>query len=786
MYQIFYASPYKKVINGKEVDRQGFKPVDIAPYSQLDELFLNAAKDMKAAGLATTNIYYTLAYHSRGTRSKAAWQMQEFIPYDLDGIDLDRIDQYPPVVCEALGYKLEDATIVHSGNGLQILFKVEQVTNPEFIANNKNNWLRSYEKVEKAIKEAKLPITRDTTAWDYARIFRVPDTINHKKKKLPTGEMVDNIKECKLVQLSKNIVELPFDYAGGESLPNTAMPKGSFGNPDAETILKGCNFFKWLETNPDEVHEPHAYAALSITAHFENQSIGQALYDKFSSPSINTKSFEDFTEQARTTSGPRTCVGVNSVWGKCSTCPHYNKITSPIQLKSDAHIGTQGMGFTVKAGKTLIRDYRGLALHMLSETSFKTCPTSLTVYAFNGSHYDIMSDQMIKAYAENHFSQPVKEKERGEFLNLIMVSNILTVPDEKEFISAKNTEGFINFKNGVLNLRSGDLLPHGKNFHFHYCLPYDYVVGAVAPNWLKFLDQVTLGREDLKNILHEYMGFILFGGEYLYQKALILSGSGKNGKSTFVNILKILTGEGNYSTVSLQSIGTRTFSVAEIQNKLVNISEEEPPSCFKETGVFKNLTGNNTIQAERKFKNPFNFVSRAKVVITYNEVPYISDTSTGMRRRLMIVPFDLDLESTPHLVDVKILDKLKDELSGIFNLAIEGYRRLDDIGRFTKSIAVEDAISEAMDFNPFELWLEENISLSDDLEAHEKCRDVYENYTEYVKGLAEGRLVYSFKKFGMELKKKQVKSSVLMKGTSSIRIYKGISFNKNIDVKARF
>jgi putative DNA primase/helicase len=397
-----------------------------------------------------------------------------------------------------------------------------------------------------------------------------------------------------------------------------------------------------------------------------------------------------------------------------------------------------------------------------------------------------MSDQMIKAYAENHFSQPVKEKERGEFLNLIMVSNILTVPDEKEFISAKNTEGFINFKNGVLNLRSGDLLPHGKNFHFHYCLPYDYVVGAVAPNWLKFLDQVTLGREDLKNILHEYMGFILFGGEYLYQKALILSGSGKNGKSTFVNILKILTGEGNYSTVSLQSIGTRTFSVAEIQNKLVNISEEEPPSCFKETGVFKNLTGNNTIQAERKFKNPFNFVSRAKVVITYNEVPYISDTSTGMRRRLMIVPFDLDLESTPHLVDVKILDKLKDELSGIFNLAIEGYRRLDDIGRFTKSIAVEDAISEAMDFNPFELWLEENISLNDDLEAHEKCRDVYENYTEYVKGLAEGRLVYSFKKFGMELKKKQVKSSVLMKGTSSIRIYKGISFNKNIDVKARF
>jgi P4 family phage/plasmid primase-like protien len=786
MYQIFRASKYDKIVNNKTVTLTAFKPVDIAPYSQLNEMFLNAANDMKLAGEELVNIYYALAYHERGTRSKAAWQMQEFIPYDIDGIDLARIDEYPPIICKALGYELANATIVYSGNGIQLLFKVEQIVNPDFIANNKNNWLRSYEKVEKAIKEAKLPITRDTTAWDYARIFRLPDTINHKLKKNDKGELVDNIKECKLVQLSMDIVELPFDYAGGEGLANTSMPKGSFGVPDAFTILKECDFFKWLQNEPSEVHEPHAYAALSITGHFENQEIPRALYESFSSPSINTKTFEEFSEQAISTSGPRTCVGIDHTWGKCSTCPHFKKITSPIQLKSNDHIGTQGMGFTVKAGKTLIRDYRGLALHMLEETNFKTCPTSLSVYAYSGTNYDVMSDQMIKAYAERHFSQPVKERERSEFLNLIMVSNILTVPNEKEFISAKNTEGFINFKNGVLNLRSGALLPHGSNFHFHYCLPYDYVHGASAPNWLTFLDQITVGREELQDILHEYMGFILFGGEYLYQKALILAGSGKNGKSTFINVLKILTGEGNYSTVSLQSIGTRTFSVAEVQNKLVNISEEEPPSCFKETGVFKNLTGNNTLQAEKKFKNPFNFVSRAKVVITYNEVPYIADTSTGMRRRLLIVPFDLDLESTPELVDVKILEKLKGELSGIFNLAIEGYKRLDEKGRFTKSIAVDDAISETMDFNPFELWLEESATLPDDLEAFEKCRDVYESYTEYVKGLAEGRLVYSFKKFGLELKKKGIKSALLKRDKSVCRIYKGISLNRYETVKARF
>jgi putative DNA primase/helicase len=258
-----------------------------------------------------------------------------------------------------------------------------------------------------------------------------------------------------------------------------------------------------------------------------------------------------------------------------------------------------------------------------------------------------------------------------------------------------------------------------------------------------------MGREELKHILHEYMGYILYGGEYVYQKALILSGSGKNGKSTFVGVLKELSGRGNYATVPLHTLATNNFFLPEIQNKLVNISEEEPVSCFKETGLFKNLTGNNSVSANRKFERPYSFISKAKVVITYNEMPYISDTTTGMKRRLLIVPFDLDLENNPANVDVKIMEKLRGELSGIFNLALAAYHELVKRGAFTKSGAVDESIAELFDFNTFDLWYDEEVKTSQDLEEFTNCRDVYESYVEYVTGLAEGRQHYGLKKFGI-------------------------------------
>ena len=503
---------------------------------------------------------------------------------------------------------------------------------------------------------------------------------------------------------------------------------------------------------------------LSITGHFNDDNKTSSEYwHKFSSPSINSKNLAEFTEQALSASGPRTCEGINDLWGKCDTCPHYKAVTSPVMLKGEEHIGSEHLGFTLKGPKGgKIRQYDDLVKYFSRQYNYKHIAESGEIYIYDKTYYRPYLPAEVKKFSNDHFSKPVKENERMEFLKAVEANDVTPL----SFLSTP-PEGMINLANGVLDINTGALKPHGPNFNFTYCLPYDYIPDATCPTWDKFIDEVTLGREDLKKILEEYLGYCIYGGEYIYHKALILSGGGKNGKSTFVDVLRKLVGEMNTSNVPLVSINSNPFALAEMQRSLVNISEEEPPNCFKETGVFKNLTGNNTVMAQKKFKNPFKFLSKAKLVITYNEMPFISDTSTGMRRRLLVIPFDLDLEKNSDKVNTNIHNDLASELSGIFNRALAGYRRLKEQGGFSPSISVEASVSEVIESsNSFYLWQAERLEKSEE-DKRVKIADLYNDYRQYIDDSGE-RNFMGRRKFTQELKKFGIATGIVkMQGKAS-------------------
>ena len=222
-----------------------------------------------------------------------------------------------------------------------------------------------------------------------------------------------------------------------------------------------------------------------------------------------------------------------------------------------------------------------------------------------------------------------------------------------------------------------------------------------------------------------------------------------------------------------------------MKNSLVNISEEEPANCFKETGVFKNLTGNNVVMAQRKFKDPFKFLCQSKLVITYNELPFISDSSTGMRRRLLVVPFELDLENNPKKVNTNINSLLASELSGIFNRALVGYKRLQRQEGFTASKSVENSVKELIESsNTFYLWYSERIDLEKSLlfrkiedassQTRVKIADLYTDYQCYMDDSGE-RHSMGRRKFTQELKNSGVTLSVQKIKGKSARVAVGLS-----------
>ena len=139
----------------------------------------------------------------------------------------------------------------------------------------------------------------------------------------------------------------------------------------------------------------------------------------------------------------------------------------------------------------------------------------------------------------------------SEFRRKVQRTNLV----QQEWFT-ESTSRKINLQNGVLDLskENPELSNHTTDFGFTSVLPYEYNPDADCPRFEQFLDEVTLGRDELKDVLMEYAGYAFASSRCDFSKALILTGEGANGKSTFINVLKLLAGRSAYSSLSLMDL----------------------------------------------------------------------------------------------------------------------------------------------------------------------------------------------------------------------------------------
>lgn len=387
------------------------------------------------------------------------------------------------------------------------------------------------------------------------------------------------------------------------------------------------------------------------------------------------------------------------------------------------------MGFYKKGERGALKPMYGALLKAFEiEHPYKTIADMKCVYTFNKTHYQDATPIEIKGYAERKFTPKPDEKIRNEFLTKVLANNIV----RREFFH-QTTEGCLNFQNGILDLNVSDALKaHSPDYGFRGVLPYNYDPKARCPTFRRWIKNIMMGDEALVNILQEYMGYIIRGGEYKYHKALWLDGVGRNGKSTFIDVLKSLIGVGNFSVLSIKSLMQDKFAGADLDGKIANFSEETSPQELADSGPFKNLTGNGDVFAQKKFGDPFSFRNRAKLVMSYNTIPDLKDLSPGMLSRPLIIPFKKLI--TEDEMDREIGKKLNEELSGIFNFALEGWHRLEAQGGFTRSEKSEFAMKKVKEesCNVFQ-WVENSLEFVDANFGEEsdmvaKPKDLYSAY----------------------------------------------------------
>lgn len=230
-------------------------------------------------------------------------------------------------------------------------------------------------------------------------------------------------------------------------------------------------------------------------------------------------------------------------------------------------------------------------------------------------------------------------------------------------------------RNGVLNVEKGSFCKQfDKSCYFTNRLEVDFDKTAKAPLFEKFLEEVSCGNQYRKQTLEEFMGLALTK-KTGKGKAMVLKGTGNNGKSVYLNILCELLGTDRWTSISIQELPN--FGASVLPGKTLAIMSEisEENSRNLMTTELKQLITGENMWCNVKYHDPRSIKPYAKVLILTNyRIGTSEDNSVGALRRLFILPFEYHIPDSE--VDLELFEKLKGELSGILNIAVRGYRRL--------------------------------------------------------------------------------------------------------------
>lgn len=346
------------------------------------------------------------------------------------------------------------------------------------------------------------------------------------------------------------------------------------------------------------------------------------------------------------------------------------------------------------------------------------------IFLFNGEYWKELDREVIKDFlgqVAEKFSVNALEARHYEFKDKLY----------KQFVSStyfktvepKINTVLINLQNGTFEItkKSQKLRSFAAKDFLVYQLPFEYDETADCPLFQAYLDRV-LPEKELQDIVAEFFGYVFTKGLKM-EKALLLYGSGANGKSVLFDVKNALLGRENISNFSLANL-LEEHNRALIAHKLLNYGSEI--NAAKTKDEFKNLVSTEPIQARLKYGNSFLMENYAKLCFNANELPKDVDFTNAYFRRLLIIPFRVTIPEAEQ--DKTLASKIiNSELPGVFNWILAGLNRLLKTEKFTDSQIVKAAVED---------YKRESDSVMCFVEEHEfivgrLLKDVYANYRSF-------------------------------------------------------
>lgn len=235
----------------------------------------------------------------------------------------------------------------------------------------------------------------------------------------------------------------------------------------------------------------------------------------------------------------------------------------------------------------------------------------------------------------------------------------------------------LNCPNGIVDLRTGQLLPHDRSQLMTHMCSVPYEPQAKAPRFARFLSEIFAGDIEIASYMLRYLGYALTGDvrEQVFQ---VWFGHGANGKSTLIELLLHILGDyGQRMSDDLltarkwgKDSAAPSPDVARLRGARFSVGSEAGEGLRWNEPLVKTLTGSDRIVARHLHKEPIEFRPSWKLALAVNHKPIVRGTDHGIWRRIHLVPFEVRFEGAR--LDATLPAQLSTEAAGVLAMLVRG------------------------------------------------------------------------------------------------------------------
>ncbi len=282
-------------------------------------------------------------------------------------------------------------------------------------------------------------------------------------------------------------------------------------------------------------------------------------------------------------------------------------------------------------------------------------------------HSEDVTEEEAREAFQKYYKKTRGTQSKKNIMNELMHRKTVT-PDEFD-----NDDMLLNVANGYVDLTSRELYKHDINRMFSQIANTDYSEKMQPSVWLDFLNDIFAGDKEVIRYIQKALGYSLTGSTR-EQIMFILFGKGRNGKSIFVETIAEILGD--YSN-NMQAKSLMVKKNDNVNTDIARLSKarfvtsSEPNEGFRfDEGLIKQITGGDKVTARFLYAEEFEYTPKFKIWVSTNHKPIIRGTDDGIWRRLVLIPFDVQIPEEK--VDKDLKYKLLREAPAILNWMAEG------------------------------------------------------------------------------------------------------------------